>query len=159
MQKLRGDYDLLKRNFDEYKLRYPIPPVVAPVNRTLDFHPDRTPDVPDTNGLQLNLYYSSPKNKRVPGNLKIYLIPDSAYNKKIIKNAMLYEIRCDELQLDSAKGKQIATFANKKYSFHNVAPGKYLIKICAYYGGYYQFTKRSFKNEITKPLDLSPPIK
>ena len=154
MQRLKGEYDLLKRNFEEYKLRYPIPAFVVPDNRPLDYHPKPTPDVPDTNGLQLNF-----RNKKVPSNLKIYLIPDSAYNKKIIRKAMLYEIRCDELQLDSAKGKQIATFANNKYSFHNVAPGKYLIKICAYYGGYYPFTKKENGNITTKPLDLSPPIR
>lgn len=160
MQKLKGEYDLLKRNFEEYKLRYPVPPVVPPVNRPLDFHPDPTPDGPDPNGLQLNLYYSSPKNKKVPGNLKIYLIPDSSYNKKIIREAMLYEIRCDELHLDNAQGKtQIATFNNKIYSFHNVAPGKYFIKICAYYGGYYLITKKTIGNVTTRPLDLSPPIR
>ena len=156
MQRLRGDYDLLKRIFDEYKLKYPPIPRPDPIPYP---PPNPTPDVPDTNGLQLNLYYSTPKNKRVPGNLKIYLIPDSSYNKKIIRKAMLYEIRCDELQLDSAKGKQIATFANKKYSFHNVVPGKYFIKICAYYGGYYPFTKKVFGNTTTQPLDLSPPIR
>ena len=159
MQRLRGDYDLLKRIFDEYKLKYPPIPRPDPNPYPPYPPPNPTPDVPETNGLQLNLYYSTPKNKRVPGNLKIYLIPDSSYNKKIIRKAMLYEIRCDELQLDSAKGKQIATFANKKYSFHNVVPGKYFIKICAYYGGYYPFTKKVFGNTTTQPLDLSPPIR
>ena len=157
MQRLRGDYDLLKRNFDEYKLQFPVTHI-DPVNISTKIPSTRPPVVPDTNGLQLNLYYSTAKNMPIPGNLKIYLIPDSSYNKKIIREAMLYEIRCNE-NIGNAKNIQTAIFSSKKYLFPNVPPGKYFIKICAYYGGYYFVTKKGIGNETTSKLDLSPPIR
>ena len=149
--KFINQYDILRREFNAYKLKHPEPFPVVP--------PKPMPDVPDTNSLQLNLYYSTSKKMRIPDNLKIFLIPDSAYNKKKIKKAMIYEIRCDELDLDNAEGKRIAKYSKNGYSFSNVLPGKYFIKICAYYGGYYSITKKTIGNETTKKLDLSPPIR
>ena len=158
MQKIRGDYDLLKRNFDEYKLQYPATYPKIPVTITTDNRTKRPMELPDTNSLQLNLHYGTSKNMPLPGNLKIYLIPDSSYNKKIIREAMLYEIRCNE-NIGNATNIQTAIFRNKKYSFPNVSPGRYFIKICSYYGGYYFVTKKGIGNETTSKLDLSPPIR
>ncbi|MDQ6608847.1 MAG: ATP-binding protein, partial [Bacteroidota bacterium] len=71
----------------------------------------------DTSSLKLNLYYSLPKSSKakVPNNLKIYLIPDGPANKRIIREASAYEIRCDELNLDRAKDKRIAKYKNGTY--------------------------------------------
>ena len=115
---------------------------------------------PDTNSLKLTLFYSQPKNgpAKVPGNLKIYLLPDSSANKNIIRSAKTYEIRCDEMNLDKAKGKRIAKYTKGTYTFYDVPPGKYFVKICSYYGGYYSYTKKSSGNETVK-WDASPPIR
>ena len=72
---------------------------------------------------------------------------------------MVYEKHCNEANLNKALGKKIAIFSNDVYSFPNVPPGNYFIKICSYYGGYYTVTKRTTGNETTKKLDLAPPIK
>ncbi len=148
--KFINQYDLLRREFNAYRLKNPEP--YEPVSIKT------TPGIPDSNSLQLNLYYSASKSTDIPGNLKIYLIPDLSYNKKIIRAAKVYEIHCNELDLDKAKGKKIAKFSDKQYSLPNVPPGKYFIKICAYYGGYYTITKKAIGNETIK-LDLSPPIR
>ncbi|HEY0040992.1 MAG TPA: hypothetical protein VGB71_10030, partial [Flavisolibacter sp.] len=112
-----------------------------------------------TNGLELDLYYSVAKKgeSKIPANLKIYLLPDSTANKKLIRSAKTYEINCDELNLDRAKGKRLARYRNGKYKFYDVPPGKYFVKICTYYGGFYSFTKAA-GNEI-REWDISPPIR
>ena len=72
--KLNGDYDRLTADLNEYKSKKaeaPPAPVVVPVA--------------DNNSLRLNLYSS--KNKDIPDNLVIYLIPDVSANKKIIKDS------------------------------------------------------------------------
>lgn len=114
----------------------------------------------DTASLQLNLKYTASKkgDASVPANLKIYLIPYNSSNKSIINNAQLYEIRCDEMNLDKAKDKRIARYKKGSYLFYDVPPGKYFVKICAYYGGYYTYTKKSFGN-VAVDWEMSPPIR
>lgn len=123
--------------------RYPPPPAV------------------DTNfNLKMNLYYSSSKKNRIkaPGNLSIFLIPDIINNRKIIRQAKLYEIRCDENSLRKANNFQMATYYNGQYGFAGLPAGKYFVKICTYYGGYYTFTKNADPvQEID--WDASPPIR
>lgn len=144
--KLNGDYDLLNRNFNEYKLSKP-----ATV-------PDVQPSSPaDNNNLRLNFYSS--KNEDIPDNLTIYLIPDVSANKKIIRESKVYEKHCDDTNLKKAEGVKTAIFNDNVYSFPDVSPGEYFIKICAYYGGYYTITKKAIGNETTRKLDISPPIK
>jgi hypothetical protein len=90
--------------------------------------------------------------------LSIYLIPYNNSNKKIISNAEVYEVGCDVLNLNKAKDKKIAKYKDGTYLFYDVTPGKYFIKICAYYGGYYTYTKKSTGN-VTVNFDASPPIR
>ena len=94
----------------------------------------------------------------MPDNLRVYLIPYSNANARIISTAQTYQIRCDEMNLDAAKDKKIARYNNGTYVFLNVPPGKYFIKICTYYGGYYTYTKTAQGN-ISIKLDASPPIR
>ena len=70
----------------------------------------------------------------IPNNLVIYLIPDVSANKKIIRDSKVYEKHCDDANLRKAQGWKTATFDNNVYSFDDVAPGDYFIKICSYYG-------------------------
>jgi hypothetical protein len=115
----------------------------------------------DTNSLKLNLYYSQRKNGqgKVPNNLTIYLIPDNSENKSIIRDAKTYEIRCDEKNWENAKGKKTAKYIKGSYAFLDVPPGKYFVKICSYYGGYYSYTKKATGNETAPKWDASPPIR
>jgi hypothetical protein len=104
------------------------------------------------------LYYGAPVKSaaNVAKNLRIYLIPDSSSNKQIIRNAKTYEMYCDEMNLDKAKGKKIARYRNGTYKFYDVPPGKYFVKICTYYGGFYTFTKAAHGN-VRVNWEASPP--
>lgn len=141
LNNLQDLYDALKNQ------RYPPPPPpVTNFNMKLNLFYDYGKNV---NKLKApENYKGSPGNKvAAPGNFTIYLVPDSSYNKEIIKYSKNYDIRCDEYSkatgLRNAKGYKTATYYNGYYGFANVAPGKYLIKICTYYGGYYLYTKKS----------------
>jgi hypothetical protein len=115
----------------------------------------------DTNfNFRLNLYYGSSKKTRVkaPGNLSIFLIPDIINNQKIIRQAKLYEIHCDDKSLRKANNYKVATYYNGQYGFTGLPAGKYFVKICTYYGGYYTFTKKTDGNEEIE-WDASPPIR
>ena len=62
------------------------------------------------------------------------------------------------MNLDKPKDKRIAIYINGHYSFPNVATGKYLIKICDYYGGYYIYTKKS-SEDVSLTWNAAPPIR
>lgn len=111
----------------------------------------------DTASLKLELFYAGKKGK-VPANTKVYLVPFTPANSRIISRAQTYEIRCDEMNLDKARGRKIARYAGGQYVFLNVPPGKYFVKICAYYGGFYTYTKTESGN-VTEKMDASPPIR
>ncbi|MDB5206541.1 MAG: hypothetical protein JWR72_1616, partial [Flavisolibacter sp.] len=146
------DYNGLIKKFDDY---------IRQVSKRDGFEDTSADDTGiDTNSLHLKLYYSLAKNGqgKVPGNLKIYLIPDNSANKKIISNAKIYEVRCNELNLDGAKDKKVARYKNGVYKFYDVPPGKYFVKICEYYGGYYTYSKKSAGN-VPVNWDASPPIR
>jgi len=84
-----------------------------------------------------------------PSNLSLYLIPKNE-NRKIVKKASVYEIFCNEKELNEAKGiKKSVTDVNGNYAFRNVPNGEYLLKICGYYGGFYSV---SIKDADTKPI-------
>jgi hypothetical protein len=107
------------------------------------------------------LYYrASNKIKLDAATVKVYLIPDTRKNKKIIKSASLYEIHPNEELLKLADGYKMTT-AEKDgtYWFTNINPGKYFIKIGAYYGGYYFYTVKAQEKERFPYWDASPPIK
>jgi hypothetical protein len=146
---LQKNYDDLRKKFHDYQVSHP--EFYSPDGRQNDV------DVSDTNSLKLNLHYGSSKTK-VPANLRIYLIPYNDSNKRIIRKAEVYEVGCDVLNLNKAKNKKIAKYKDGNYLFYDVNPGKYFIKICAYYGGYYTYTKKTTGN-VTVNFDASPPIR
>ena len=127
--KLNGDYDLLNRNYNELKSSK-----AAPVQKDQPSEPE------DNNKLQLNLYSS--KNENIPNNLVIYLIPDVSANKKIIRDSKVYDNHFDFANLNKAQGVKKAVYGGDGYSFPDVAPGDYFIKICANYGPYKTVTKK-----------------
>jgi len=157
---LKKEYDRLDRLYKDLLKKFYDParpdnnndtkPVVNPSKNTFD----------TTNSLKLNLYYGKKYNtdRNPPSNLTIYLIPYDNNNSRIIKNAKVYEINCDETDLKRASNYQVAVYYNGNYYFSNVAAGKYFIKICTYYGGFYNYTKRS-DNMETLNWDASPPIR
>jgi hypothetical protein len=138
---LKGDYDLLKRNFNDLKASKAT--AVSDVKSAEE----------DNNSLQLNLYSS--KNDEIPHNLKIYLIPDIAANKKLIRDSKVYDNHYDFASLNKAQGVKTAVFNNDSYSFPDVDPGDYFIKICYNYGPYKTVTKKAAGNETTSKMDIS----
>ena len=148
--RLNGLYnDLMKKYYETPKQNTGNNPNNKPVANSFD----------TTNSLKLDLYYGKKYNTKLnpPSNLTIYLIPYQ-HNAGIIKKAKVYEINCDETALKNASGYKIALYNNGNYYFQNVAQGKYFIKICTYYGGFYNYTKRSTGME-TLSWDASPPIR
>ena len=142
---LKRDYDLLNRNFNNYKESQ-----AAPANNT------PPPPPVDNNSLQVNLYSS--KNEKVPDNVTIYLIPDVSANKEIIKDSKGYEKHCDDAAIQKAEGVKTAVFNNNEYSFPDVVPGDYFIKVCSYYGPGKFFTKKS-DGIVTIRMDISEALK
>ncbi|WP_462249244.1 hypothetical protein [Ferruginibacter sp.] len=109
------------------------------------------------------LYYDlGSKKSKTGADLRIYLIPKTAANTSVVKNASAYTASCDEKMLCSAKNYKV-TISDKGgyYYFTNVTQGIYLIKICTYYGGYYSFTiKTNFKGTINLPdFEVDPPVR
>ncbi len=147
---LLTEYITLNNLFNNYTNRFPDPVPIQQNRLMLD----------TVNSLKIKLYYGSKYNTMLnpPENLTIYLIPYSNRNARIIRNAKVYEINCDESDIQKAEAYKTAVFKNGYYYFAGVAEGKYLIKICTYYGGYYNYTKRSAGME-TLNWDASPPIR
>ncbi len=142
---LKSDYDLLKRNYNELKSSKPLP---AP--------DEQQPSAPaDNNSLKVNLYSS--KNEDIPNNVTIYLIPDVGANKKIIRDSKTYEKHCDDANIKKAQDVKIAIFINNVYSFPDVAPGDYFIKVCSYYGPYKEMTKKTGTETIK--MDISEALR
>ena len=146
LSELQIAYTQLSRDYQDYKIKHP--EMYWP-------RQDQQTDAADTNSLKLNLRYVL--GTKVPHNLLIYLIPDIPSNAAIIRKSKVYEIGCD-INIGSARGKNIARYKDGLYVFYNVAPGKYFIKACAYYGGFETYTKKSEGN-VTIPFDGSPPIR
>jgi len=140
--KLSGDYDLLNRNYNTLKESK-----TAPVQQVQPATPA------DDNSLKLNLYSS--KNESIPNNLIIYLIPDISANKKIIRDSKVYDNHFDFTNLNKAEGVKKAIFNDNGYSFPDVSPGDYFIKICSNFGPYKSVTKKSAGDETTPKMDYS----
>jgi hypothetical protein len=113
--------------------------------------------------LKGKLYYDlGNKNSKIAAGLKVWLIPNIAQNSKIITKSATYEASCSESTLRSAVNYKVAiTDKDGYYFFPNVTTGKYLLKICAYYGGYYSFTiKSNFTGTYNLPdFEADPPIR
>lgn len=89
---------------------------------------------------------------KVPDWVDVYLLP---YNKKSRK-LKIYETYCDLSQINKIVGFTKAYKNNGIYFFNSVQQGKYLIKICAYYGGYKVCEKKPGKQ--IEEIEFSPPI-
>ncbi|MEO8765961.1 MAG: hypothetical protein ABI416_16795 [Ginsengibacter sp.] len=144
--KLNGDYEHLNADFNDYKSKKAQPPPVADVQSPAEDH-----------NLRLSLYSS--KNEEIPDNLIIYLIPDIAANKKLIRDSRVYDNHYDFAGLKKAQGSKTAVFDDNAYSFTDVEPGDYFIKICAFYGPYKTITKKSAGNETAPKIDISEILK
>lgn len=107
-------------------------------------------ETPDDNSIVVSLDGTSRRGGEVfvPQNLIIYLIP---YNKSVKKYAN-YESSCG----GELSGYRSASYYKGVYFFNSVQAGKYLIKICTYFGNYKVIDKGSGKYNIT--MQISPPI-
>ena len=143
---LQQAYAKLSLEFQDYRRKHPDLIRPKPMIAT---HPE------DTNSLKLKVSFEA--GKAVPKNLLIYLLPEIKANEKLIKRSKVYEIGCDP-KIENAKGKKTAEFVNGLYVFYDVPPGKYFLKVCAYYGGYQEYTKTKNEN-VTINFDASPPIR
>ncbi|HEY5406351.1 MAG TPA: hypothetical protein VIJ92_04650, partial [Ginsengibacter sp.] len=84
-----------------------------------------------------------------------YLIPDISANKKIIRDSKVYDNHFDFTNLNKAEGVKKAIFNDNGYSFPDVSPGDYFIKICSNFGPYKSVTKKSAGDETTPKMDYS----
>jgi len=113
--------------------------------------------------LKGKVFYDLGHNRSKAGaNLKLYLIPNTAENSRIIRLSSSYETHCNEALFKTARNFQIAiTDKDGYYFFTNILAGKYLVKICTYYGGYYTFTiKSNFTGTSNLPdFEADPPIR
>jgi hypothetical protein len=117
-----------------------------------------------TNGtIKGRLYYDLANRRTKTGaDLPIYLIPNTTVNAAVIRDASAYSPACNEIMLRRSRGYKVA-ISDKSgvYYFTNITAGRYLVKICTYYGGYYSFTIRSnFTGTINLPdYEVDPPIR
>ena len=137
-EKVKKEYELKKK---EYELK------------NNDPSNDETIGGPDN--LLLNFVVDSKRGTiKTPGNLNIYLLP--ANDIKLVKNFMSYDINCNEYAMMKVKNYKVAKLYKGIYFFKNVPPGKYLIKVCYYYGNYKLVTKVNGQQTVT--LEVAPPV-
>lgn len=105
-------------------------------------------DAPNENSILVDL---DTKGIPLSENITIYLIP---YSKRV-KKLMMYEASCDESIIHKNDYK-IAKQYKGVYYFNSVPPGKYLVKICTYYGNYKVINKSDGK-EVVK-MKVAPPL-
>ncbi len=144
------NYEKLQKEFDAYRLKYPV-----------TFTPDElvaeTVKKPDDKSVIVKLNFGSSKTGQVavPDNLTVYLIPKTKANRSVINNTKIYEIGCNESTLSKAVDKQKASFYKGDYFFNSIPPGTYLLKVCSYYGNY-SFVKKDIGSQ-TISVPVSPP--
>jgi hypothetical protein len=80
----------------------------------------------------------------------VYIIP---YSKKA-KELKQYEMYCDIQKISSLDGRRAGVYEGN-YFFNDIPPGKYLIKICHYYGGY-KIIDRTDSYQMVA-MQVSPP--
>lgn len=104
-------------------------------------------EVPDENSIVIQLDGRSRKGDiPISSNFTIYLIPGNG------KKYQKYEAACPE----ELTGNITAKYYNGLYFFNSVQPGKYLIKICTYYGNFKVINKPSGKYNVK--MLIAPPI-
>jgi len=86
-------------------------------------------------------------------NIDIYLIP---YSKKAKKKLMVYEASCDLSLINELGGKLSSNYKGQHF-FNDVPEGKYIVKLCTYFGNYLVIERTNEKQIIA--LQTSPPIK
>lgn len=106
-------------------------------------------NLPDDNSLFIDL---NEKGIKAPENLTIYLIP---YTRKV-KKLMTYEASCPENVIQKSEWYKVAKPYKGLYFFSNVEPGKYLIKICTYYGNYKIINKGA--GTYSTKMEMAPPV-
>lgn len=107
------------------------------------------PEKPNDRSLVITLDRKMKTGEISLTGVDVYIIP---YSKKV-KSLMKYEINCDLTKLTDATQ---AGFYEGKYFFNDIKPGKYLIKICAYYGGFKVIERED--NYQMVAMQVSPPI-
>lgn len=113
------------------------------------YYTEQEIETPDENSLIVEINGKSKKGATLPTEgLTIYLIPFSKKAKKL----MMYEASCDK----SIIGNNIAKYYNGLYFFNDIKAGKYLIKICTYYGDYRLVIKESGKYKVE--MQVAPPL-
>ena len=109
------------------------------------------------NTLTGHLYNSFSKDKGAISHIRIYFIPFKSQNRKIIRESSYFEIATNEEKLKNAQqSASVITDNEGNFSIKDLPPGKYLAKICTFYGGYYIFKKKANTNEIVE-WNSSPP--
>lgn len=78
-------------------------------------------------------------------NVDIYLIP---YSKRVEKRFKVYEVSCDLSYINSLDSRKALIYQGE-YFFNDVQPGKYIIKICSYYGGYSVVRKNGSRQTVS----------
>ena len=86
-------------------------------------------------------------------NIDVYLIP---YSKKAKKKLMVYEAACDLSLINDLGGKLSSNYKGQHF-FNDVLPGKYIVKLCTYFGNYQVIERTQDKQVIV--MATSPPIK
>lgn len=131
--------------------RFRRPVVITP---PLTVKKEEPVDTIDSNSIVISINPVSRKKDTIPlpSNLVIYLIPVA----KGINKLAVYDLSCDESLIRRFSGYKLATYSKGGYFFPNVLPGKYLVKVCYYYGDFKYVTKGIDK--LTVSLQLSPPI-
>lgn len=160
VNKLKNQLIELKNRINKDSLTYS--KIITPKKDSIIFVPKQSSvpinviDVPDDNSLVLKIDGTSKKHGplSVPENLNIYLIP--LQGNKRIKELMIYDIGCGEIRISKYSNTKVAKFYGGSYFFNNVPPGKYLVKICYYYGNFKIITKTQGQQVIS--ILLSPPI-
>ncbi|HMC98741.1 MAG TPA: hypothetical protein VKH37_01265, partial [Ferruginibacter sp.] len=148
LERSQENYKKLQDEYYAYRLKYPV-----------QFIPEKgsiTETKPDNNALILNLSFGRANSvaSKVPGDMTIYLIPAKG-NGRIIRESSLYEIHCDEPSIKKASGVRTANFYNGNYFFNSVPKGRYLVKICSYYGNFQMVSKDDGVKTVS--MQVSPP--
>jgi hypothetical protein len=158
----RINFEKLQLEYSNYKLLhpflYPNPNVDEITNIAIGSNKNSIADDLDSNSLKLK--FNKKHNTNKPGTFNVYLIPDSSYNRSILKQAEYYDLRTNEDKLfpNAKAGIRKAKFSDGYYYFPNLPVGKYLIKVCTYYGNFQKYIKGKTGTE-TVPIDTSPPIR
>lgn len=105
-------------------------------------------DKPGLNSLLVELDADGANTDRVG----VYLIP---YSSKAKRKLMQYEVGCDYKNITELQGKP-AGYYNGVYFFNDVEEGKYIIKVCTYYGNY-KVIKRLEGEQLVR-MQLAPPV-